>query len=577
MKKIEIKFTYIYSQFDAIIEEFQKFLEKCDREESKKYSQNLKKESKLIRENPVLQIAFIGQYSAGKSTIISALTGDKSIKIGSDITTDKATSYVWQGIKLVDTPGIGTERHDHDDVTYEAIKQADLLVFCTTHMLLDDHIVGHFKNLAYEKQYAHKMMLVFNKLSAEAGDDDQKIENYRSSIAQALRPHRLDDFPICFFDAQDYIEGINDNDEMLINLSRFSDFISELNQFIKDKDKLAQLDTPIRRVLDYVLEVRQWFINNPQQDQISFDTLNRLSRRVREAHQRLQIEVRNIFLNASSKVCDLGSDLANDLTKFKKESEFNQRQERIEIELQQIWNNLEEQLQSLTISSVQSLEEEIRKVLSSQIIVDFVAMLDANAEINTKFLSKGFNFKNLSMQVQFLKSIAEEVGMKITQNATRQFFKVGNPESLINVAGSPLHQTILKTGEFIGFKFKPWQAIKLANNFGKFAKFAGPIIAIFGSAIDAAELLQQEKQAQELRDAQNSIIKEFENIAEAMKSQLDEQIKEFENKTFNKIEAQIQAQREQYQNQTDYNELQSKELGRIQQKLELLIESLISY
>lgn len=75
-----------------------------------------------------------------------------------------------------------------------------------------------------------------------------------------------------FFDAKDYIECINDNNEVLIDLSRFSDFISELNQFIKDKDKLAQLDTPIRRVLDDVLEVKQWFVNNPQQDQITFDT-----------------------------------------------------------------------------------------------------------------------------------------------------------------------------------------------------------------------------------------------------------------------------------------------------------------
>jgi small GTP-binding protein len=575
MSKTEIKFTYVYSQFDAITEEFQKFLQKCGREESKQYSRKLKNESKLIRENPVLQIAFIGQYSAGKSTIISALTENKNIKIGSDITTDVATSYVWQGIKLIDTPGIGTERHDHDEVTYEAIKQVDLLIFCTTHMLLDDHIIEHFKNLAYEKQYAHKMMLVFNKLSAEAGDDDQKIKNYRSSIAQALRPHSLDDFPICFFDAKDYIEGIDDNDEMLIDLSRFSGFISELNQFIKNKDKLAQLDTPIRRVLDYVLEVKQWFINNPQQDRIYFDTLNRLSRRVREAHQRLQIEVRNIFLNASSKVYDLGSDLANDLTKFKKESEFNQRQERIEIELQQIWNDLEEQLQSLTINSVQSLEEEIKKVLSSETIVDFIAMLDTNTDINTQFLSKGFNFKNLSMQVQFLRSIAEEVGIKITQNATRQFLTVGNSQSLINVAGSPLHQSILKAGKFIGFKFKPWQAVKLTSNVGKFAKFAGPIVALIGTGVDMAELLQQDKHAQELKDAQNSIIKEFESISKAMKSQLDAQIEEFENKTFHKIETQIQTQREQYNNQIDYNALQSKQLERIQQKLDLLIASLI--
>ena len=40
-----------------------------------------------------IRVVFIGQYSSGKSTIISALTGNQNIRIDSDIATDIATDY----------------------------------------------------------------------------------------------------------------------------------------------------------------------------------------------------------------------------------------------------------------------------------------------------------------------------------------------------------------------------------------------------------------------------------------------------------------------------------------------------
>ena len=45
-----------------------------------------------------LRVAFIGQYSAGKSTIISALTGVKDIKIDSDVATDSTQDYSWNKV-----------------------------------------------------------------------------------------------------------------------------------------------------------------------------------------------------------------------------------------------------------------------------------------------------------------------------------------------------------------------------------------------------------------------------------------------------------------------------------------------
>src|SRR5690606_36735383 len=76
-----------------------------------------------------LEIAFIGQYNAGKSTIISAISGIKSIKIGQDITTEIPQAYPWGNIVLVDTPGIFAGRPDHDEVSIAYMNKADLLVY----------------------------------------------------------------------------------------------------------------------------------------------------------------------------------------------------------------------------------------------------------------------------------------------------------------------------------------------------------------------------------------------------------------------------------------------------------------
>ena len=65
--------------------------------------------------NEKIHLVFVGQYSAGKSSIISMLTGRRDIKIGEGITTQKVTKYDWNGIEVIDTPGIHTElRPDHD-------------------------------------------------------------------------------------------------------------------------------------------------------------------------------------------------------------------------------------------------------------------------------------------------------------------------------------------------------------------------------------------------------------------------------------------------------------------------------
>ncbi|WP_017662388.1 GTPase [Baaleninema simplex] len=574
----KINFTKIHDEFDRALEMFDNILEKSDRDEAEEYRHKLKRESEAIRENPLLKVAFIGQYSSGKSTIISALTGNRNIKIGADITTDKATPYDWNGIKIVDTPGIGTERKDHDEVTYREIEQSDLLVFCTTHMLLDKCIVEHFTKLAYEKRYSHKMMLVFNKLSSEAGDDDVKIANYRASMTQALSPHSLDDFPVCFFDAKDYCEGVDEDEEDLIELSRFTEFIQALDRFVRERDKLAQLDTPIRRVLGYVDEVEIWFSEGTVQDKNFLETLNRLAKTVHQKRNEFRIKLKKVILDATSEIRTIGNQLANDLTEFKNEQEFKDRQKEIERKIEEIWDQTEKVFQELIESAIESLQEEVKQVLNSDLVQSFIAMLNAESEFKAQYVEEGFNFNDLSQQVKFFEDIAGQVGLEIVQNATRQAFKLsgGGGAALrsIDVVGSNLHKGVLAVGKFVGFKFRPWQAVGIAKNIGNVARFAGPALVIVGAGFEAWELAEQQKKAKQLRQAQGGIDREFAGIARKVEQQLKEQQQTFEDETYDYIEMQIQSNRTQFQNRQVSNSQQAQKLAEVRKKLEHLLLSL---
>jgi GTP-binding protein EngB required for normal cell division len=267
-------------------------------------------ELKEYQEQGILGVAFVGQYSAGKSTIISAMTGRRDIRIDADIATDKTTNYDWNGIKLIDTPGLFTDRQDHDEITYEAINKSDLLVFCLTYMLFDSLTAENFKKLAYEKGYRWKMMLVINKMSDEAGEEEQKIANYRTSLAEALKPYSLDEFPICFIDAKDYCEGIDGKDDFLTEISRFPTFIDALNQFVERRGSLARFDTPVRIALSCVDEAQLSFSRNSSEDSTFFEVLTRLSRTVRKERDRLRTKVKNIALEMSSGVASEGNTLA---------------------------------------------------------------------------------------------------------------------------------------------------------------------------------------------------------------------------------------------------------------------------
>ena len=161
------------------LEEYSKEILKIENE-TKQILKKLKIQYDIAENNKdQVKLVFIGQYSAGKSSILKLLTGRNDIVIGAGITTQKTHEYDWNGLKVVDTPGIHTELNaDHDKISYAEIAAADMLVFVITNELFDSHLAEHFRKLAIDKDKGKEMILVVNKMERTANGNTSYQQNY---------------------------------------------------------------------------------------------------------------------------------------------------------------------------------------------------------------------------------------------------------------------------------------------------------------------------------------------------------------------------------------------------------------
>jgi GTP-binding protein EngB required for normal cell division len=541
--KPNFKAADVGAYFKKTLVKFDNLLAQGNTAELTAIRKKVRDELKEYREQGILGVAFVGQYSAGKSTIISGMTGRRDIRIDADIATDKTTNYDWNGIKLIDTPGLFTDRQDHDEITYEAINKSDLLVFCLTYMLFDSLTAENFKKLAYEKGYRWKMMLVINKMSDEAGEEEQKIANYRTSLAEALKPYSLDEFPICFIDAKDYCEGIDGKDDFLTEISRFPTFIDALNQFVERRGSLARFDTPVRIALSCVDEAQLSFTRNSSEDSAFFEVLTRLSRTVRKERDRLRTKVKNIALEMSSGVAREGNTLA---AAVGSDPNFERLNKQTELNVQKHYEKAETKMQEAVNVAVDELQQNVEKVLEGDLVKSFVACLDKNQNISAQNLEAGMDVERLKSQVNWLKGIGETAGVKLTTLASRGFVETAAQQGFlrsIDVVGGSLHQGVLAVGKFVGFKFKPWQAVGMAKNIGNAAKFLGPAVALVSVGVDILQMRQEQERERQMSDVRRDITSQFQSIAKDLENQIEIQLFDFEQQVYGEIEKKIAAAR----------------------------------
>ena len=577
MNQSQFNAAAVSHQFNNACNNFSNLLSQNSNETLAQIKKKLNDDLNEYKQEGLISVAFIGQYSAGKSTIISALTGKRDIKIDADIATDKTASYNWNDIKIIDTPGLFTDREDHDDITYEAIDKADLLVFSLTYMLFDSTTVKNFKKLAYEKGYAWKMMLVVNKMSDEAGEEDQKIINYRHSLAEALKPYSLNDFPVCFIDAKDYCDGIDEDDEFLCEISRFETFIQELNQFVERRGSLAKLDTPVRIALSAVDDTQAELTRNTGVDPTYFEILNQLSRQVKNERNRVKIKIQSIALILAAAIAKEGVELASCVGNITSEIEWGYKQKTVNLDVERHYEKAGREIQAVFDEAINDIRQEVEAVLQGNLAQAYIAYIEKSLDASVNHIGEGINIDALREQFAGFRRIADGVGTNVLENASRSFFRTGGNRVFLrgmDVAGSGLHQAVLNVGKAVGFKFKPWQAVGMAKNIGNFAKCLGPIFAAGAVAMDMAEVAKERKLEQDMADARRQIISQFQKLAKDLEHQVEIQFYEFDKQVYGEIEQTIANARKQNEDAIALSNTWMKELITIRQEFETILKTI---
>ena len=252
-----------------------------------------------------VKIVFAGQYSAGKSSIIKMLTGDETVATGAEITTQETKAYEWNGLEIVDTPGVHTTlRPDHDEISYKAIAAADILVFVITNELFDSYMAEHFRRLAIDKDKAGEMILVVNKMERAAGGNTKAQQKViKEALREVLAPYTPEQLHISFIDAQSYLDSLEEREEdpeiadELFSRSGYAAFIETLDQFVEEKSITSKLTTDLY-VLDNELD-KAISALTPGSEDADIDALEENLKQQRhiliDTRTRLQREVQDIY------------------------------------------------------------------------------------------------------------------------------------------------------------------------------------------------------------------------------------------------------------------------------------------
>lgn len=461
-----------------------------------------------------LSLAFVGQYSSGKSTIISAITGDKQIKIDANVATDVVSKYEWNNILLMDTPGIlAGKKESHDEATKEALKESDLIFYVLTSQLFDNVIFNNFIDLAYNQRLADKMFIVINKMGMESGEYDDLVESYTISLQKifAERGYSLDQFPVAFIDAYDYIQGEDEKDEEFIKLSHFGRFLDMLNAFVDQKGLIKkQFDTPVRILQSYLKNIQVAAV-----DETISDFYNQFEQKLTSSEKELKRDVEQVLSwfdsTCMSEVINLSSEIGDT-----DEAVWTQKQNDLNNELSNKISEASDRIDTSINQSYDRLLKEMSEFSGKEALVKYAESIDA--KINSPSISIEEK-KSLTMQrdsLSYLKQGANAVsGMAPGVNSLSG--------GISAASGSTLHEGVLTIGHFFHKSFKPWQAVRWASNIAKVAKFGIPVlVAGLDIWMQISEDKRENKIIEQIKSAKNQFVTTYQCEINKIKSQFED-------------------------------------------------------
>lgn len=489
-------------------------------EKAKEFLENIDFETNFLPngvydEEQAISLVFAGQYSAGKSTIMKALTGLEDIKIGEGITTEEAEIYDWNGMEIIDTPGIHTSlRPDHDEISYQTIADSDMLVYVVTHELFDSFIGEHFRKLLIDTDKAHEMILIVNKM-ADIGNTKENQTIKLEDLKKVTEPYDPRELKINFIDAESYLDSLEEEDEEIADelrkRSNYDGLIQTINQFVDEKSLSSRLTTSLYQILEVLQQAISKYESTTGDDDADALEEHLLQERriVLLSQRKIEQQVKSIFQEAALKIRESGRELANSLYEYSNEDEANSAIEAAYNKVDKISMSCSEKI----ILEIEKQASDYKEKLEDFYNTDFSKNLQFRLEEKYKAENPLIQrlFKSDTLAQGSKKIISTTVGRDAAASGLKAF------------SGSNMHKVVLDVGHFFGHNFKPWEAIKWVKGINAAGKVIGVFGVVFSLGLQAKEDVDQENRQREMRsnrdklragfnDAANNLVHHFEEL-----------------------------------------------------------------
>ena len=421
----------------------------------------------FVDEDKKLSIVFVGQYSAGKSSILSILTG-KQLEVGQGVTTERCNYLDWNGIEVIDTLGIHTaKRPDHDAITYQAIAQ----------------------------------------------------EFFERDVKPVISPeYTAEDLYITYIDTrcyQDAQEAQDEDKRKLLEMSGYPQLFENINKFVSDKKLLGKCTTSLSRLEQLLFDALSETNTNDICVDGSLKLLNEQRKALVNAKEHIQTAAHDIIRRNTQEVRNWGFDVANKLLSTRESTEaVNREIEEKSEQTTEIYAQAVKELEGVISSEFEILKKVSVELESS----DFAETLKSNIVQKIEALKNAGNTTDTMRSAAlgavgsalWLVKFAEELNA-----STEGVNAVLKLSSFADIALPQVSASLVKT--FFGSA----NLGKVAPGFGVAGKVLGVvgIIFVFGTlAWDKVKGAEREKK---LLDCRNDIRNAFNNTAKAINLKFD--------------------------------------------------------
>jgi len=436
-----------------------------------------------------------GEYNAGKSSLLKALTGAE-IPIHSDVTTTEVREYSWGRVLLVDTPGVKAGQSVHDERAEEALRGADLVIFVITVDLFDDETAAHLRHVAFDLGKLEQMVIVVNKAATMSAAPGVREAAVREVLGAAWSGGLVE----C--DARSSLESkaapTAERAAFLVERGNQAGLERALNGLVVGSALVGRLNRPFEAALAVIDDVQPLLVPEPDEEAFAA-LLERRQKVLAESRLRLGNRLDQAFATTRDRIINAGDALVaaagDDAVPQDAVDEF-ERQAHAHAEAlgELVTRAFQRELDELTAE-----ERGLLQGPEVQTLVDS-GLLDADLELSAGPQVRSGPVPPQSAFLRLVREYAADGGREWLDSAIKQG----------NRPGSPLHDIVYQLGKRGGHKFKPWEAVKWAKRL-QGALIAGGILFDFYS-----QLRSMQRQEGELQRHQLELRRQVREAAEAL-------------------------------------------------------------